>query len=511
MPSDALTPGSFNPSATAFFLNPGLVPGTPAHPDRGQKLTKRARKMTKVVATIGPASESEQVMRNLFYAGMNVARLNMSHGDHADHSQRLELLRRLSKELERPVAILADLQGPKIRTGRLKGGTPVEWKPGAKTIITVADCPEGSAERVGTTYVGLANDVVAGNILLVDDGRMRLQVDEIEGDDIHCTVVVGGMLKNNKGINLPGVKVSAQSLSDKDKADLAWAIANDIDYIALSFVRTARDVRNLKNRIAETGRTIPIIAKIEKPEAVENVDEILAEADGIMVARGDLGIEISTQRLPVVQKELIRKANSAGKLVITATQMLESMIESPIPTRAESSDVANAIFDGTDAVMLSGETASGKYPVEAVAEMLRIAIEAEKSPYMPEITLSNAQGSFEVHQLAMSSAATHLSEELSANGLMIFSHNTTKALLMSKRRPQVPLVAVCYDQATWRRLSLYWGVVPLMVPFKEDLNDQIEAGIEECLRHGIFGDADTVVIICGVSKHGANMIRVHQI
>ena len=496
-------------SLTSFFMNPAHAPGS-ASGDAHAALTRRARKMTKVVATIGPASTDPAVMRNLLHAGMNVARLNMSHGDHSDHAHRLGLLRSLSKELERPIAILADLQGPKIRTGRLTGGIPVEWKVGAKTVITVSECPEGTAERVGTTYDGLAKDVVPGNMLLVDDGRMRLQVDEIDGDDICCTVVVGGLLKNNKGINLPGVKVSAPSLSDKDKADLAWAIANDVDYIALSFVRTARDVRNVKNRISETGRTIPIIAKIEKPEAVENIDEILQEVDGIMVARGDLGIEISTQRLPVVQKELIRKANRAGKLVITATQMLESMIENPIPTRAESSDVANAIFDGTDAVMLSGETASGKYPVEAVAEMMRIAIEAEKSDYMPKIDLSGSSP-FDTYSLAVSSAADLLCSALSAAGVMVFSHNTEKALLLSKRRGDVPTVALCYDEQTWRRQSLYWGVVPLLVPFKEDVNDQLEAGIDECIRNGIFEDGDTVVVMCGVSKHGANTIKVHQI
>ena len=495
-------------SATSFFMNPALAHGKTAPPSG--ELTRRARKMTKVVATIGPASESPEIVRNLMHAGMNVVRLNMSYGDHADHLKRLTLVRGLSKELQRPVAILADLQGPKIRTGRLIGGTPVEWHVGAKTVITVADCPNGTAERVGTTYSGLAKDVVPGNTLLVDDGRMRLQVDEVNGDDICCTVLVGGLLKNNKGINLPGVNVSAPSLSDKDKADLAWAIANEVDYIALSFVRTARDVRNVKNRIQETGRVIPIIAKIEKPEAVENIDEILQEVDGIMVARGDLGIEISTQRLPVVQKELIRRANRAGKLVITATQMLESMIENPIPTRAESSDVANAIFDGTDAIMLSGETASGKYPVEAVAEMMRIAIEAEKSDYMPhvEIDTSNA---FNNYSLAISSAADLLCRELKANGVMVFSHNTEKALLLSKQRGDVPVVALCYDEQTWRRLSLFWGIVPLMMPFKEDLNDQLEAGTEECIRNGIFVDGDTVVVLCGVSKQGANTLKVHQI
>lgn len=474
-------------------------------------LTKRALKRTKVVATIGPASTDPALIRAMCHAGMNVVRLNMSHGDHADHQKRLDLVRAISKELERPVGVLADLQGPKIRTGRLAGGEPVTWKTGAKTIITVADCPEGTAERVGTTYPGLAKDVQEGAVILVDDGRMRLKVAKIEGDDIHCTIQVGGLLKNNKGINLPGVQVSAPSLSDKDKADLAWALTNEVDYIALSFVRTARDVRNVKNRIAETGRNIPVIAKIEKPQAVENIEEILAEADGIMVARGDLGIEISTERLPVVQKMLIHRANQLGKLVITATQMLESMIENPIPTRAESSDVANAIFDGTDAVMLSGETAAGKYPVEAVSEMMRIAIEAEKSPYMPHPELDRAATTFDRFSMALTGAAGLLSRELKANGVMIFSHGTEKALLLSKLRGSIPMTALCYDERTWRRLSLYWGIVPLLTPFKEDIQDLLERGIEEALRHQIFKEGDTVVIIFGFSTTGANSIKVHHI
>ncbi len=479
--------------------------------DQTSQLTKRARKRTKVVATIGPASTDAEIIRGLFHAGMNVARLNMSHGTHDDHLRRLHLVRTISKEMERPIAVLADLQGPKIRTGKLAGDQPVQWKTGGRTVITVAELPLGDAARVGTTYPGLAKDVRQGSTILVDDGRMRLQVDEIVGDDIRCTIVVGGMLKNNKGINLPGVQVSAPSLSDKDKSDLAWAIAHDVDYVALSFVRNARDVRNLKHRIAETGRVIPIIAKIEKPEAVENIDEILAEADGIMVARGDLGIEISTERLPVVQKGLIASANRAGKLVITATQMLESMNESTIPTCAESSVVDNAIFDGTDALMLSGETAAGKYPIEAVAEMMRIAIEAEKSPYMPKVALDDKATTFDHFSMALTGAADLLTRELPANGIMLFAHGSEKALLLSKRRGSMPMVALCHEERTWRQLSLYWGIVPLLVPFKEDLQDLLEIGTAEALRHEIFRDGDTVVIIVGFSATGANSIKVHHV
>ncbi len=485
--------------------------GTNAPASSSTQLTKRTRKRTKIVATIGPASSSEEVMRALFQAGINMARLNMSHGDHSDHLARLQLIRRISKELERPVAVLADLQGPKIRTGRLKDNQPVEWKLGDQVVITVADCPEGTAKRVGTTYIGLAKDVVKGNTLLVDDGRMRVEVDRVDGDDIHGTVQVGGWLKSNKGINLPGVRVSTPSISEKDKADLAWAIANDVDYIALSFVRTARDVRNLKNRIAESGRDIPVIAKIEKPEAVECIDEILHEADGIMVARGDLGIEISTQRLPVVQKDLIYKANRMGKLVITATQMLESMIESPIPTRAESSDVANAIFDGSDAVMLSGETASGKFPVEAVAEMTRIAAEAEKSPYMATVKLDRASAPFDQFAFAFTGAADYLSREINANGVMILSNGVEKAMLLSKRRGQGPMVALCYDERTWRQMSLFWGIIPILIPFLDNLHDLLEKATEECLRFDIFREGDTVVVINSIAASASNTIKVHHI
>ncbi len=474
-------------------------------------LTKRARKRTKIVATIGPACSSEDVLREMFRAGMNVARLNMSHGDHKDHLERLQLIRRISKELERPVAVLADLQGPKIRTGRMKDNQPVEWKVGDLVVITVADCPEGTAKRVGTTYAGLARDVIKGNVLLIDDGRMRAEVDHVDGDDIHCTVLVGGWLKSNKGINLPGVTVSTPSVSEKDKADLAWAIANDVDYIAISFVRSARDVRNLKNRIAESGRDIPVIAKIEKGEAVDSIEEILNEADGIMVARGDLGIEISTQRLPVVQKDLISKANRQGKLVITATQMLESMIENPIPTRAESSDVANAIFDGSDAVMLSGETAYGKYPVEAIAEMTRIAAEAEKSPYMATVKLDRNSAPFNNFAFAFSGAADYLSREINANGIVVLSNGVEKALLLSKRRGHIPLVALCYDERSWRRMSLFWGIIPILIPFMDNLQDLVEKATEECLRFKVFSEGDTVVVISGISAAGANTIKVYQI
>jgi pyruvate kinase len=474
-------------------------------------LTKRAQKRTKIIATIGPSSREEGVLRSMFHAGMNVARLNMSHGTLDDHLGSLQLIRRLGAEMERPVAVLADLQGPKIRTGKLRDDQPVQWVAGAATVITVGPCPAGDATRVGCTYVGLAADVQPGDRLLVDDGRMRLRVERVEGDDIHCTVQVGGTLKNNKGINLPGVKVSTPSLSDKDKKDLAWCLTNHVDYVAMSFVRSARDVRSLRSRMAETGHTIPIIAKIEKPEAVEDIDAILAEADGIMVARGDLGIEISTQRLPIVQKDLIYQANRLGKLVITATQMLESMIECPIPTRAESSDVANAIFDGTDAVMLSGETAYGKHPVEAVAEMTRIASEAERSRYLRPVPLDTEAQTFNAYARVIATTASHLAREAEAKAVLVFDQRLQEVLLLSKMRSKIPAVLVCHEESAQRQMCLYWGVLAVVTARSDDFQDLLERAGSECLRHGMVKDGDTVVVIYGRGEQGANTIKVHRI
>jgi pyruvate kinase len=475
---------------------------------RGDSQSLRARKRSKIVATIGPSCEHPEVLRSLVLAGMNVARLNMSHGTHADHLRRLEVVRQVSVEVGRPVAILADLQGPKIRTGKLKGGQPVELSSGSRLTITTAELAEGDAARVGTTYAGLSKDVKPGDSLLIDDGRLRLVVREVEGHEVHCDVLLGGKLSNNKGINLPGVSVSAPSLSDKDKEDLNWALANKVDYIALSFVRRAGDVQQLRRRIEDAGATIPIIAKIEREEAVTNMEEIIGEADGVMVARGDLGIEISTQRLPVVQKALISRANARGKLVITATQMLESMIENPFPTRAESSDVANAIFDGSDAVMLSGETAMGKWPLEAVSEMARIAKEAEESPYLARKVLDDESGQHDALSLSMTGGAEYLARHLNAAAVMIFSGNVQKHILMSKRRMTMPILSICHDESLWRRLSLQWGISPLITARSPDLHERIQAGLEAALADQIIKRGDTVVVLIGSEGGRARTLKV---
>jgi pyruvate kinase len=428
-------------------------------------------------------------------AGVNAVRLNMSHGGREDQLRRLRTVRELSRELDRPVAVLADLQGPKIRTGRLRGNTPVELVPGAMLIITTAECPEGDAVRVGTTYSGLAKDLRTGDTVLIDDGKMRLRVERVDGPEVHCRIEVGGMLKNSKGINLPGANVSAPSLSDKDREDLAWAIEHGVDFIALSFVRTARDVRHVKARIAEAGRSVPVIAKIERPDALANIDGILAEADGIMVARGDLGIEISIERLPIVQKELILRGNRMGKLVITATQMLESMIDGEMPSRAEATDIANAVFDGTGVVMLSGETATGKHPVQAVAAMCSILLEAEKSRYLPTFEPDPEAQTFSRVVMSLTGAAHRISVETSADAVIISSKTPEAALLLSKRRGRVPMVCICTDERLWHGFCLYWGIAAVLVEPATDLQALLASGIDSSIAHGFLRDGQQVVVL----------------
>jgi pyruvate kinase len=474
-------------------------------------LPLRVRKRTKILATLGPASDDPAIMRAMFEAGVNAVRLNMSHGKHVDHQRRLETVRRLSLEMDRPVAVLADLQGPKIRTGLLKNDQPVELVPGSTLIITTAPCPEGTAERVGTTYAGLSKDLKTGDSVLIDDGRMRLTVTSVTGHDVHCRVVVGGWLKNSKGLNLPGANVSAPALSEKDRDDLAWALEHEVDFIALSFVRTARDVRHVRTRIAEAGHATPVIAKIEGPEAVANIDDILAEADGIMVARGDLGIEMSIERLPIIQKELILRANRLGKLVITATQMLESMIEGEMPSRAEATDIANAVIDGTGVVMLSGETAMGRHPIQTVRAMSAILLEAERSRYLPTFEPDPEAGTFSKVGVALSGAAHRLASELAADAILLSSRSTEPALLLSKRRGAATMVAICTDDRVWRSYCLYWGVVAVLVPLVHDLQAQIESGIDAAVSHGFLKDGDQSVILTHFEDRDVAGVRLHRI
>jgi pyruvate kinase len=448
-------------------------------------------KRTKIIATLGPASATPEMVEKLIAAGVDVFRLNMSHGDHAGHERALALVRAAEARQQRAIGVLADLQGPKMRVGRMAGGVPVEWVAGRRTVITVAPCPEGTAERVGSDYKGLAQDVKPGNHLLVDDGKMRLLVEKVEGDDVHCLIEVGGKLKNNKGINLPGVRVSAPPLTDKDLRDLAWAVAQGVDFIALSFVHTHHDVIDLKRRIAELGGNAAVVAKVELPEAVEDIDAIARESDAVMVARGDLGIEISAEWLPMVQKDIIRAVNRHGRIAITATQMLESMIELPVPTRAETTDVANAIIDGTDAVMLSAETASGAHPLEAVSIMSRLALVAERSHYLVHVDLDREPGTFSRQSVALARAATVLADERRAAALVVADHDPQLIRLLCERRGDTPVVAACLDRAEARRFALFWGVFPL-VGEGEDL---IASVITKGKAHQLFQADDELVVV----------------
>src|SRR5246127_729516 len=410
---------------------------------------------SKIVCTIGPASSSPRIIERLMKAGMDVARLNFSHGTHADHERSIATLRAAAIEHEKPIAIIADLQGPKIRTGPLAGGTPVTLRAGQRFVITTARVP-GDANCVSTTFRPLPREVHRGNRILLSDGLIELRVEKVRGQEVICEVVNGGLLGQHKGINLPGVKLRVPALTPKDRADLRFALAHNVDFIAASFVRRPEDVLLAKALIRRAKKDTPIISKLEKPEAIENLEGILRVSDGVMVARGDLGVEMNPETVPVVQKNIIARAREFRRPVITATQMLESMTQNPRPTRAEASDVANAIFDGSDAVMLSAESASGKYPIEAVSMMARIIHEAEASiQEYPRPTTSQEQ--LKVAE-TVAELVCHASRELHMKLIAVFTHSGFTARLVSRYRPLVPIVAFSPEAATRRRMALLWGV-----------------------------------------------------
>jgi pyruvate kinase len=470
---------------------------------------------TKIVCTMGPASSSEDRIAALIAAGMNVARLNFSHGNHAEHAAVLAAIRRISRRLSKPVAILQDLQGPKIRTGSLEGGDPVMLKDQAPFTITTRDVV-GSAAQVSTTYDGLPGDVQRGDRLLLDDGKMELQVEQVEGTDVHTRVVHGGVLKEHKGINLPGVLVNIPSLTEKDREDLAFGVAQGVDYVAISFVRRPEDVAVVKRALVEidpNAAKLPVIAKLEKPAALDNLEAILQVSDGVMVARGDLGVELSPQEVPTAQKRIIEAANRQRKLVITATQMLESMISNPLPTRAEASDVANAIYDGTDAVMLSGETATGEYPIEAVRMMASIVKEAEG--HIEEWgRWRGATESTSDDSVALARAARELAHDRDVTAIAIFTLTGRNARIMSKARPHVPILAFTPDPRTYQRLPLLWGVTPYLIPQADTVEAMlahVEAGMlyDSPVRAG-----QQVIVIAGLPPSRlvpANFILLHTV
>ncbi|MHB1319087.1 MAG: pyruvate kinase [Anaerolineae bacterium] len=466
---------------------------------------------TKIVATIGPATASHEQIAAMIAAGMNVARLNFSHGSYDDHRRTCDLVRAAADQADQPVAILQDLQGPKMRTGRLIDGQPVELEQGARLEITTDDIA-GDARRISTDYPHLPRDVSPGDHILVSDGLIELRVLKTTDTGVLTEVVYGGILRPRQGVNLPGVTISMPSVTAKDLNDLEFGVGLGVDYVALSFVRHASDVVQAKEALARADATTPVIAKLERPEALDELDAILAVADGLMVARGDLGVEIAPERVPGIQKTVIRAANRAGKPVITATQMLESMISSPQPTRAEVSDVANAILDGSDAVMLSGETAIGKYPIRAIQMMVRIAAAVE------EQAISGAQAAlgYPLDELSsipqgIAAAVSALVRTLPLTAICVVTRTGSTARLVSRYRPALPILAFTPLESTYRQLSLLWGVIPIKTEFvrtEQAFDRQVRTML---LERGYAQPSDRVVVTGGypVDPGGpTNMIRV---
>ena len=469
---------------------------------------------TKIVATLGPATNTPERIAGLIRAGMNVARMNFSHGTHADHAARIAMVRRAAAEAGKYIAILQDLQGPKIRTGPLEGGTPVELLAGQRFLIT-SEPMIGTAERVSTTYTMLPQDVRPRDRILLSDGLIELVVITRSDTEVETEVVHGGRLKEHQGINLPGVRVSAPAATEKDLEDLQFGLEQDVDYIALSFVRKASDVVQVKEIIKRAGKDTPVVAKIERPEALDVLPEIMAVADVIMVARGDLGVEMPPERVPLVQKQIIDAANRALIPVITATQMLESMIQNPRPTRAEASDVANAIIDGSDAVMLSGETAAGAYPIEAVQMMALIADAIEGSGRHSEVGSPRwAIPEVQSTARAIADAAATIGRLLPVRSIAVLTQSGSSARLVSHYRPAVPVIALCPNEATARRTALYWGVTPLVTEMADRL-DELEKQVQHLLRErGICQRGDLVVFTGGhpVYRQGStNFLKVVEI
>lgn len=470
---------------------------------------KCMKRKAKIICTIGPASQSEEIITALVRAGMDVARLNFSHGTHDEHLKNIALIRHVSAKFKRPVAILQDLQGPKMRIGTFARG-PANLIPGSPFTISTKPGP-GDETRVSTSYGALARDVRPGDFILIDDGLIKLRVLETDAENAFCEVVNGGVLYDHKGMNLPGVHISEPSLTTKDKEDLRFGLENGVDYVALSFVRDPQDLIEVKGFMDE--KKVPVIAKLERPEALEKLDAIIALADGIMVARGDLGVEISPAKVPSLQKRIIEKCHQQGVPVITATQMLDSMMVHPTPTRAEASDVANAIFDGSDAVMLAGETAFGKYPVQAVEMMVRIIEEAEKTPYFRLGHQEVSEGATLSFAQSICHAAYHSSREIGARFIVVFTESGFTARLISKYRPACPIIALTPREETCRRLSLYWGTIPMQLAFARDTQEAVREMENKLLAEGLINKGDHLVVMAGSSMEvgGTNLLRLHQV
>ncbi|MGD0733139.1 MAG: pyruvate kinase [Terracidiphilus sp.] len=469
-----------------------------------------SQRRAKIVATLGPASNTEPVFRDLVRAGVDVVRLNFSHGSHEEKLSLIQMIRKVSREERKPLCILGDLQGPKIRTSKLKDHQPVLLKAGQRLLITPRDVP-GTAALVGTTFKTLAENVEQGSRILLSDGLIELRVHEVLGEGISCDIVNGGMLGEHKGINLPGIPVRVPSLTEKDNNDLEFALKNGVDAIAVSFVRTAEDVTLVRNRVAAYGGETWIIAKLEKPQAIEHLDAILTIADGIMVARGDLGVEVPPERVPAIQKHIIRRAAEFRKPVITATQMLESMIDNPRPTRAEVSDVANAVYDGTDAVMLSGESAVGKYPVETVAMMARIVADAEYHIKEQNFSEPRERRSHLSIAETICEATAHAADDLDLRGIALFTESGVTARQLSKYHPAAPIFALSPVEVTINRLSLLWGTTPILCPKVNSTEALVEVAENLLQQGGYMRPREVAAIVAGTrTKSGStNFLRLH--
>ncbi|MFZ3214366.1 MAG: pyruvate kinase [Terriglobales bacterium] len=478
----------------------------PSLPERGP-----ASRRAKIVCTIGPASSSESMIRELLRLGMDVARLNFSHSTHEEHARVIERLRRAAEKEGRTLAILQDLQGPKIRTGRLKS-RKVTLKPGERVTITPRDVA-GTPSLISTSYLRLAQDVTAGARVLLSDGLIELCVKAIHGEDVECEVVNGGLLGEHQGINLPGTELQVPALTEKDRKDLRFGLKHAVDLVAVSFVRRGEDVLAAKRFISDGGSQTPVIAKLEKPQAIDRLEEILEVADGVMVARGDLGVEVEPEKVPVIQKHVIQRAFEWRKPVITATQMLESMIENPRPTRAEASDVANAVFDGTDAVMLSAETASGKYPREAVTMMGRIIAEAESDHSMDGLLLRRRN----VRRLSIAEticeSVAHAAHDVEMRAIAVFTETGNTARLISKYRPAAPIFAFTAFPQVANRLNLLWGVCPIVEQTARTGDDMVRAAERELLRRHTVAAGDVIGVVAGtqIASGSTNFMRLHVV
>jgi len=469
-------------------------------------------KRTKIVCTIGPASETEDILRQLMESGLNVARLNFSHGNHEEHKARIETIKKVREKLDLPIGIMLDTKGPEIRLKNFKEGG-VELVDNQEFTLTTREV-SGDEKIVSVSYEGLAKDVKSGDTILIDDGLIELEVIQIVKEtDMVCVVKNGGSVKDHKGVNVPGVKINLPAVTQKDIDDILFGIENGIDFIAASFIRKAEDVFSIRKILEENGGDhIQIISKIENQEGVENIDEIINVSDGIMVARGDLGVEIETEEIPIIQKEIIRKCNEAGKPVITATQMLDSMMRNPRPTRAEVTDVANAIFDGTDAIMLSGETAAGKYPVEAVKTMHNIATRTEHSLDYKRILKENSKNRGISTTNAISKATCTTAEDLGASAIVTATSSGFTASAVSKFRPKSPIIAATTTEEVMRKMALVWGVYPVLSSKSTSTDEVIDLSIHSALEKGYIKQGDLIVITAGIPvgvSGTTNLIKVH--